>query len=40
MLKEEEYACPLCGLVLGSLTAFHRHVHREHKDTARERKQG
>jgi uncharacterized C2H2 Zn-finger protein len=40
MIGEEEYVCPLCGLVLSSLTAFHRHVHGEHKETRQKPKQG
>jgi uncharacterized C2H2 Zn-finger protein len=30
MIYEEEYVCPKCGLVCGSLTEFHRHVKKDH----------
>ncbi len=30
MIHPEEYICPKCGLVLESLTAFHKHVKKEH----------
>lgn len=32
MLKEEEYICPKCGAICDSLTAFHKHVEKEHDE--------
>ena len=31
LLVGEEFICPLCGLVLHSLTAFHQHVAQAHE---------
>lgn len=31
MIHPAEYVCPLCGLMLDSLTAFHRHVEKQHE---------
>lgn len=31
MIHDSEFICPLCGLVLSSLAAFHRHVARDHE---------
>jgi len=31
MILPEDYICPTCGLVLDSLTAFHRHYKKEHE---------
>lgn len=30
MLVDEEWLCPLCGEICGSLTGYHRHSLREH----------
>jgi uncharacterized C2H2 Zn-finger protein len=35
MIRENEYICPKCGLVLGSLTEFHRHVEKKHGEKPR-----
>jgi hypothetical protein len=32
VLRDEEYMCPTCGRVCGSLTEYHKHAKREHPD--------
>lgn len=32
MLLHEEYICPICGLICESLTAYHKHVEKDHKN--------
>lgn len=32
MLDPSDYICPVCGLVLPALAAYHRHWQREHVD--------
>ena len=34
MLHSHEFACPLCGLVLTSLHAFHQHLAKVHNSRA------
>jgi len=31
MLHEHEFICPICGLVIPSLTAFHQHHAKVHQ---------
>ena len=31
MLSENEWTCPVCGLVLHALTAYHHHWVKEHQ---------
>ena len=31
MLRPNEFCCPICGAVLDSWTAFHRHVAKQHE---------
>ena len=31
MILDHEYICPKCGLILDSLTMFHKHYAKEHK---------
>jgi hypothetical protein len=31
MIHPEEYLCPLCGLILPSLAAFHQHYAKIHQ---------
>lgn len=37
MILDNEYVCPKCGHICGSLTEFHRHVNREHRELLRGR---
>jgi uncharacterized C2H2 Zn-finger protein len=30
LLRDDEYVCPRCGRILGSLYEFHKHVEKEH----------
>jgi hypothetical protein len=30
MITLDEFVCPLCGVILSSLTQYHRHYDREH----------
>lgn len=30
MMHPDEYACPLCGLILPALAAYHRHYAERH----------
>jgi uncharacterized C2H2 Zn-finger protein len=34
MLTDSEFCCPLCGLVLTSLHAFHQHLAKKHDTRA------
>lgn len=38
MIQDHEYVCPKCGMVCDSLTAFHRHVKKEHEDAKKQNK--
>ena len=31
MIRPDEYICPVCGLVLPSLTSYHHHYYKKHK---------
>ena len=32
MLNDQDFICPLCGLVLSSLFRFHKHIRDQHED--------
>ena len=32
MLHDHEYICPICGLIYESLTAYHKHANKDHKN--------
>ena len=36
MLTDSEFCCPLCGLVLTSLHAFHQHLAKVHNSRAQQ----
>ena len=37
MIQDHEYICPKCGIILDSLTAFHRHVEKVHSENIKSR---
>lgn len=37
MINESTFICPLCGLVLDSMTAYQRHYAKKHEVSGRDR---